>query len=187
MSHRERLLVAARHCLVTQGYARTTARDLVAASDTNLGSIGYHFGSKDTLLDLALQQAQVEYVEKVLAVATAAGESTGGLEAVKASWIEMVAAFGEMRELTIAFFEALVQGERSPELRAGLAATSRQMRDTIRTTLDRADVGDPARRGAIASYMMAVCDGLLVQWLLDPDAIPDGEELFEAARSVFAV
>jgi hypothetical protein len=61
------------------------------------------------------------------------------------------------------------------------------MRDTIRTTLDRADVGDPARRGAIASYMMAVCDGLLVQWLLDPDAIPDGEELFEAARSVFAV
>lgn len=185
MSHRERLLAAARHCLVTQGYARTTARDLVAASDTNLGSIGYHFGSKDALLDLALEQAQAEYVEKVLAVATAAGASAGGLEGVKASWIEMVAAFGEMRELTIAFFEALVQAERSPELRERLAATSRQMRQAVRQGLERADVGDPARRDAIASYMIAVCDGLMVQWLLDPDVIPDGEELFEAARSVF--
>lgn len=158
----------------------------MAASDTNLGSIGYHFGSKDALLDLALHQAQAEYVEKVLAVATAARGSAGGLDGVKASWIEMVAAFGEMRELTIAFFEALVQGERSPELRERLAATSRQMREAVRRSLDRADVGDPARRDAIASFMMAVCDGIMVQWLLDPDAVPDGEELFEAARSVFA-
>jgi AcrR family transcriptional regulator len=186
MSHRERLLAAARQCLVTQGYARTTARDLVAASDTNLGSIGYHFGSKDALLDLALHQAQAEYVDKVLAVATAA-DSAGGLESVKASWIEMVAAFGTMRELTIAFFEAIVQSERSPELRERLASTSRQMREAVRTSLDRAEVGDPARRDAIASYMIAVCDGLMVQWLLDPDAVPDGEELFEAARSVFAL
>ncbi|NHW87893.1 helix-turn-helix transcriptional regulator, partial [Escherichia coli] len=46
MGHRERLLAGARNCLYERGYTRTTARDIVAASDTNLASIGYHFGSK---------------------------------------------------------------------------------------------------------------------------------------------
>ena len=36
MGHREDLLTAARQCLEDKGYARTTARDLVAASGTNL-------------------------------------------------------------------------------------------------------------------------------------------------------
>ena len=66
MGHKEELLAAARRCLVTRGYARTTARDLVAESGTNLGSIGYHFGSKDALLAQALDDAFLEYTEKVL-------------------------------------------------------------------------------------------------------------------------
>ncbi|MGH3839469.1 MAG: TetR family transcriptional regulator, partial [Pseudonocardiaceae bacterium] len=41
MGHREALLDGARRCLLERGYARTTARDLVAASGTNLASIGY--------------------------------------------------------------------------------------------------------------------------------------------------
>src|SRR5581483_4854381 len=53
-SHRDRLLAAALTCLQDRGYAHTTARDLVAASGTNLRSIGYHFGSKEALLDEAL-------------------------------------------------------------------------------------------------------------------------------------
>jgi AcrR family transcriptional regulator len=51
MGHREALLAGARRCLLERGYARTTARDLVAASDTNLASIGYHFGSNEALLN----------------------------------------------------------------------------------------------------------------------------------------
>ena len=56
MGHREALLDGARRCLLERGYARTTARDLVAASGTNLASIGYHFGSKEALLNGAMQQ-----------------------------------------------------------------------------------------------------------------------------------
>jgi hypothetical protein len=29
----------------------------------------------------------------------------------------------------------------------------------------------------VASFLIAVCDGLVLQWLLDPDETPDGEEL----------
>ena len=50
MGHREELLDGAAQCLYDKGFGRTTARDVVAASGTNLASIGYHFGSKDALL-----------------------------------------------------------------------------------------------------------------------------------------
>ena len=71
MGHKEDLLAAARRCLVTRGYARTTARDLVAESGTNLASIGYHFDSKEALLTQALLDAFMEYTDKVVAMAGA--------------------------------------------------------------------------------------------------------------------
>ena len=54
MGHKEDLLAGAKQCLREKGYANTTARDIVAASGTNLASIGYHFGSKDALMTQAI-------------------------------------------------------------------------------------------------------------------------------------
>src|SRR5690606_42019575 len=50
MGHREDLLEGAKRCLLQKGFVRTTARDVVRESGTNLASIGYHYGSKDALL-----------------------------------------------------------------------------------------------------------------------------------------
>ena len=46
-------------------YGNITARDLVAASNTNLGSIGYHFGSKEALLNEAIGQALEEWTDAI--------------------------------------------------------------------------------------------------------------------------
>lgn len=59
MGHREDLLEGAKRCLLEKGFLRTTARDIVKESGTNLASIGYHYGSKDALL----AQAYVSLVE----------------------------------------------------------------------------------------------------------------------------
>ena len=67
MGHREQLLEGAKQCLLTKGYARTTARDLVAASGTNLASIGDHYGSKDALMNQALFEAAQPLVDPVSA------------------------------------------------------------------------------------------------------------------------
>ena len=55
-THRDALLEAAKRLLRERDYGNITARDLVAASNTNLGSIGYHFGSKEALLNEAIGQ-----------------------------------------------------------------------------------------------------------------------------------
>ena len=68
MGHREDLLEGAKRCLIERGYSRTTARDIVEASHTNLGSIGYHYGTKDKLLLQAMVEMSGELAERMMAV-----------------------------------------------------------------------------------------------------------------------
>jgi AcrR family transcriptional regulator len=48
---RERLLDAAEHLFATKGYEGASTRDIVAKSGDTIGSVNYHFGSKQVLLD----------------------------------------------------------------------------------------------------------------------------------------
>src|SRR5918997_1679891 len=94
MGHREQLLEGAKRCLIERGYAHTTARDIVAASGTNLASIGYHFGSKEALLNAAMIEAMDEWgseLERAVQVDPTAGPLER-LEAVWAGVVESIAA-----------------------------------------------------------------------------------------------
>jgi AcrR family transcriptional regulator len=189
MGHKEDLLAAARRCLVTRGYARTTARDLVAESGTNLGSIGYHFGSKDALLAQALDDVFVEYTEKVVALAgTLDPGATDPHQAVTSAWVAMTELDDEFRPLLVAFVEALAQAERSDPLRAQLAAGYEEMRRRIVEGILAMVPDLPAGIArSVASFFVAVSDGYMVQWLLDPAATPAGTDLLEAARLAMQV
>ncbi|MGQ0716773.1 MAG: TetR/AcrR family transcriptional regulator [Pseudonocardiales bacterium] len=180
MGHREALLDGARRCLLERGYARTTARDLVAASGTNLASIGYHFGSKEALLNGAMQQCFDEYIEQVARVVFADPGATP-LQRVRASWEHLVSTFEQYRPLQVAFVEALAQAERVPGLRVQLADCYEQLRATV-AEMVRVSVGglsDPTARH-VASFLIAVYDGLQVQWLLDPQRAPTADDLMTA-------
>jgi hypothetical protein len=45
------------------------------------------------------------------------------------------------------------------------------------TALDGALAADDPRALAIASWVIAVCDGLALQWLLDPEGAPSASDL----------
>ena len=55
MGNREALVESAKACLLEKGYSRTTARDIATGAGVSLAAIGYHFGSKETLLNEALR------------------------------------------------------------------------------------------------------------------------------------
>ena len=65
MSNRDDLLAGAKKCLLEKGYSRTTARDIAQASGVSLAAIGYHFGSKDTLMNEAMFQAIGEWGDRL--------------------------------------------------------------------------------------------------------------------------
>ena len=190
VGHREALLAGARQCLEEKGYARTTARDLVAASGTNLASIGYHFGSKEALLNEAIGQAFEEWTDHLLELAVETAPDSA-LEQTATSLRAMVDEFEGHRNLLLAFVEAIAQAERSSELRAQLASQYARNRKAIGDTARRALGPGVEQAGVdpevVASYLMAVCDGLMLQWLVDPDATPTGEEVVASLGAALAM
>jgi AcrR family transcriptional regulator len=180
ISHREQLLEGAIECLRTKGYARTTARDIATAANANLASIGYHFGSKEALLNEAITRTCDEWTTRLGQAAFASG-SDSPLEQMGASWLAMLNSFEALRPVLIGLVEAVGQSAWSEDLRQELAAhykTSReQVAAMVRASLGEGAASAGADADVVASFLIAVCDGLVLQWLLDPDATPTGEEL----------
>src|SRR5436309_15920092 len=98
VGHREDLLVAARRLLEERGYAHITARDLVAASDTNLASIGYHFGSKAALLNAAIEASFADWAEQLAALVMSDPEATP-LERASATWVASLEGVAQRRPI----------------------------------------------------------------------------------------
>jgi AcrR family transcriptional regulator len=185
-SHRDQLLEGAIQCLRTKGYARTTARDIASAANGNLASIGYHFGSKEALLNQAIMRACEEWTTRLGEAAFASG-SDSPLDQMGASWVAMLDSFEELRPVLVGLVEAVGQSAWSEDLRRELAGHYKTSREQV-AAMVRASLGeghDDAETNAhvVASFLIAVCDGLVLQWLLDPDSTPTGEELISSLGS----
>ena len=182
-SNREQLLQGAIECLKTKGYARTTARDIAQAADASLASIGYHFGSKDALLNEAITRTCETWTTR-LGEAAFAGEADSPLGQMAAAWIAMLGSISELRPVLVGFMEAVGQSAWSEDLRSELAAHYATVRGQV-AEMVRESLGNTAEEGGVdpavvASFLIAVCDGLVIQWLVDPDQTPSGEELISS-------
>jgi AcrR family transcriptional regulator len=188
VGHREQLLAAARQLLEDKGYAHITARDLVAASGTNLASIGYHFGSKSGLLNAALGVVFEEWANQLTEIALADPKASP-IERAHRAWVALLDNLTGRRALLVSFMEALAQADRDPHLREQLAGMYRVVRARVSEIVSRALDTSPEdpRCTAVASWLMAVCDGLSMQWLLDPSATPSGADLLRGLADLHAV
>jgi AcrR family transcriptional regulator len=182
-THRDALLNAAKRLLRERDYGNITARDLVAASNTNLGSIGYHFGSKEALLNEAIGQALEEWTE-ALGGATRSDPGATSMERMRSSWRAVLDEFEQVRPYFLAFIEALARSAHSPELGAQLAAHYERQRERVAGMLGEAIGADEARR--VATLVIALTDGLLLQSFVDPDHRPTALELVTATGKAFA-
>lgn len=186
MGHKEELLAGARRCLYERGYAHTTARDIVAASGTNLASIGYHFGSKEALLNAAIVEGIEEWgarLEEILR----ADESADVRERLTATWEGMIESFGADRPLWMASIEGFMQGERNPELRRGFADGYEDARGSFP---ELAGVADPAwsdeRTRQVGAVLLSLMVGLMLQWLMDPHRAPAAQDLLAGLDALAA-
>ncbi|MFD5394487.1 TetR/AcrR family transcriptional regulator [Streptomyces sp. NPDC127097] len=191
MGHREDLLEGAKRCLLEKGYARTTARDIVAASGANLASIGYHYGSKDALMRQAIIASSEEWgagVAQVPAGDQAVPADAEPLERFAAVWDLFLQRIATEREFIAAQVEVLgllprdaalreAIGEVLPEGGEGLVAIFEGVPDT--------EV-DPEAARVVGSFYQALLTGLMVQSLLTPDRMPTGQDLAAALRRVTA-
>ena len=184
MGHRADLLAGAKRCLSELGYARTTARDLVSASGTNLASIGYHFGSKEALLNEAMLSAIAEWRAELGQALTPSdfGPERDSLDRFVRTWARIIESFRTHRQLWIATIEALAQAEHSPEVRAFLGEALQAGRDGL-PGLFQARV-TPSSHQAVGSLYQALMTGVGVQWLIDPERAPAARDLAVAIQAI---
>jgi AcrR family transcriptional regulator len=177
-THREALLQAATKLLHERGHAGITARDLVAASGTNLGSIGYHFGSKDALLNEAAGLALEEWVREI-GRAIRLDEGVPPARRLAHSLAIVLDEFEEMRPYFLTFIETVARGARSPVIREQLTAHYRKQRARVAEMVTESFTGElnEAEAEHLASVLMGVSDGLMLQALVDPDSVPSSDEL----------
>lgn len=187
MSQREDLLRGARQCIVEKGYARTTARDITAASGANLASIGYYFGSKEALLRAAVIEAFDAWGDALEdGMANLEGESLAvRLEQLLTHY---VASLPHGRDTLGSSLQALAEAEYSPEVREQMATKfTESRRDLTAVLLEVPPDEVPAEALPIGSMMLAMVNGYAMQWFIDPDSAPSAEELLAAMRRMAGV
>ncbi|WP_427919826.1 TetR/AcrR family transcriptional regulator [Streptomyces sp. cg40] len=183
MGHREDLLEGAKRCLLEKGFARTTARDIVKESGTNLASIGYHYGSKDALLAQA-------YVSLVDDMSFEWGDrlegAPGSLERFREVWSNVVDSLRRPGSMWRLSGEIMAMGDQLPEARDQLALAQREGGRGLVSLLmgvPEEEVSDETA-DTLGSFYMVVMSGLIMQWTFDPKTAPDADRLTEGLRQL---
>ncbi|WP_436527772.1 TetR/AcrR family transcriptional regulator [Actinoplanes sp. HUAS TT8] len=187
MGHREELLKGAKKALLEKGYARTTARDIVALSGTNLASIGYHYGSTDALMTAAMLSAMEEWGDTLGRALGEPGEPEA--DPMLDFWRRVIRSIQTDRGLWLASVEVALQAEHNPQLREQLAGGVRAGRSGMAAMLSGIpeDQLDDATVRSLGSVQMALMSGVLTQWLTDPENAPRAEDIVAGIRALSAL
>jgi AcrR family transcriptional regulator len=188
MGNRDALLEGAKKCLSEKGYARTTARDIAAASGVSLAAIGYHFGTTEALLNEAVFAGIGQWAEDLgRLLAEQAGNDGTVLEQFEAVWTRVIQSFGNHRGVLAASYEIMVRAEAVPEVRRRLAAAMEGARIALAELFTDVDAqAEPERARQVGSFYYAILSGLMTQWLVDPDSAPSGSDLAAALGEVLS-
>ncbi|PSK91883.1 TetR family transcriptional regulator [Haloactinopolyspora alba] len=185
MTQREALLAGAKKCLVNKGYGGTTARDIASTASANLGSIGYYFGSKDRLMNLAAIELSGEWGDALERAARAAGGDTRA-ERLRALLTELLAMIPQSQDLQSASLQALTQSKFDDELRGEIAAGHARGRAELAAIVlgtQSTDPDSPTARG-LGTLVYALVTGLVAQAVVDPESLPDSDLLADALDAV---
>ena len=186
MGNREDLLAGAKRCLLEKGYARTTARDIAAASGVSLAAIGYHFGSKEALMNQAVYESVGEWaeeVERALNVDETTGKPLRRFESVMERTIESFGGSG--RGLWAAQIELLGLLEHNKELRQFLAGVQGDAAAGLAELMLGIDpVAEPQPAREAGSVLHALLIGVMVKWFMAPGQALSAHELAGGLRFI---
>ena len=146
-----------------RGYVATSLADIARAADISKAGLLHHYSSKDQLLAAVLQERDRRTMTRL-----PAGED--GAEAALDAWGEMVAHNQRHPEgvaLYTAMSAAVIDAEHQayPWFRQHLLAAIEYLKDALERGKSTGEVRAEAPSEQIARTLVALSDGLQLQWL----------------------
>jgi AcrR family transcriptional regulator len=182
-SNREALIEGTIRCLELLPPERITARAIARESGANLASIGYHFGSKDELVTVAV----IEGLDRWLAdiergLADVEGDDPA--ERFRLAWRLVERGREQHTGLARSLIGALAKAPHDRRVREKLTAGYRRTRPALARVLG---LGSDAAAEDAAGLVLAMFNGLLLQALLDPALEIEGDRMSAAQRRLRGV
>lgn len=162
---RQALLEAAVHVVATRGLRHLTYRSVAQQAGVAHGLVAHHFGTRDALLEAALEFSLDNSVSSI-----SADPGSGDLDALFAGVVEMVQANPDDQAFQ---YELILEARRRPELRPQVEQVYATYRQALRTELEAAGVRPD---DALVHLVFAAVDGLVFQQVCldDPGAARAG-------------
>ncbi len=167
---RDRLIAAARACVRDRGLARTTSREITRLAGANLAAITYHFGSKDALVAAAL----FDELERRVGPALRALDQPGvPADRMLAAIRELAAELERSQDDALVLLEALLLATRDDGYRAEALRVYRSLNERLTNLIAELQTAGHVPSWvvppAMASLILAVAHGIVLQTRLDPD------------------
>lgn len=167
-STRQRLLDAARRQIVAQGWQAASSRLVTGDAGVPLGSIRYHFGSREAMLaEAAMAEVAAMFATPTRQIVA----SRTPVELVEAL-IGWVASAGTSAQQQALLLEVMAHSRRTPELAAALEQSLSGYRSTIADAVLRVVGADEQQARGLADAMAAQANGLWLQMVVEPGLEP---------------
>ena len=166
-------------CLLQKGYAKTTARDIASAAGVSLAAIGYHFGTTEALLSVALVEAIGRWADELERALVSEQDRALSPEQRRAAiWQRVIDSVRADRALWAVQFELLMEIQRRPELGEQYRTAQTAARGGLAELFAGIDAAaEPERAQRAGAYYQALLTGVVAQHLVDPAHAPRAGEL----------
>jgi AcrR family transcriptional regulator len=172
---RARLLQAASEVFAERGYERASLDDVAGAAGLTKGAIYSSFASKDELF-YALMDERIG--ERLALVADAVDRQSTVREITREAADGLAELIWSQHDWHLLFIEFWARAVRDPALREEFTRHRRVARAVIARFLERqaaqAEVELPAAADQLAVAVLALSNGIAIEYLADPETVDPG-------------
>lgn len=162
--------------LARQGYANTSLMDIAKEVGMSKGAVHYHFPTKESLIAQVLQTACDSVAHRTRAAWT---EGSDPIQAIRSSLRELWRVRAEMSDDAKVVADLMTQALHNEALRKPLAEYYRfafaQVDEHFTANLDKMGLTPKVDTAQIPRLLHALLDGLMMQKLVDPDALQEDD------------
>lgn len=166
---RQKIIDAATALVMDKGVKGTSLADIANAAGISKGTLFYHFSAKDDLI-YELTEKHFDIVTRANLKRAEQMTDSPLQEIIKVSLLGILHAENRGKLNLYLLQEAVIE---NPALKKRFADKYVEFQQTMTQFINMvAPILDDEKAAAVSRLLVAVLDGLIIQWLLDPSAIP---------------